>query len=239
MSIMIKAIYAKNKLRNYQYLLKAGQMVCIDPYDGEQVVGSLQEGEQIDILLNTHQHHDHIRGNQTILNQGAKLLEREEMVVQLNDKYSLKRLHTPGHTLDSDSLLLYENDVLKAIFGGDTLFVGGVGNCYNGGDASTLAQTLIQLDTILKHDTLIYPGHDYWESNSGFALENFRDDLNLVKAIEIKNRDPERGKTTWGAEKEHNPFLKALFEEDFRQKFFPDTSRVEAFCNMRKMRDNF
>ena len=231
---MIRVIFAKNKLRNYQYLLMSRVNICIDPYDGKQILDSLGRDEKIDILINTHQHFDHIRGNQDILDSGAELKDRSVDSIKLDDNFQLRRLHTPGHTDDSDSLLLFEKNQIKAIFGGDTLFVGGVGNCYNGGDAPTLAKTIQSFDNLLKEDTIIYPGHDYWKSNSSFALKHFSDDRQLVSAItdrELKNT------TTWEEEKRHNPFIKVLFDESFRQKFFPGIQPLEAFCKIREMRD--
>ena len=234
MKDMIRVIFAKNKLRNYQYLLMSRVNICIDPYDGEQILDSLGRNENIDILINTHQHFDHIRGNQLIIESGAQLKDRSSQSIEIDDQFVLKRVPTPGHTDDSDSFLLYKSNELVAIFGGDTIFVGGVGNCYNGGDAPTLAKTIQSFNELLDEKTIIYPGHDYWQANSSFALKHFSLDKDLVQAISNKEN---KEYTTWGEEKKHNPFVKVLFDESFRQKFFPGIHPREAFCKIREMRD--
>jgi rhodanese-related sulfurtransferase len=82
-------------------------------------------------------------------------------------KVSLKTLHTPGHTPESTCWLLLENDQEKAVFTGDTLFVGDVGrpDLLDGVIISkeeqvrNLYNSLNQKIKTLQNDVIVYPGH--------------------------------------------------------------------------------
>lgn len=227
----VESIFANNKLRNYQYIVFGERTLCIDPYEASQI---LMMGRKIDILVNTHQHGDHIRGNQGILDANLKCeLDKESILIDLGNGVSVERIKTPGHTMDSVSFLLKIQDEVKAIFLGDTIFQGGVGNCYNGGDPKVLAQTILDLNKTLSNETILYMGHDYRENNKAFASENFEEsDLN-----ELQKEDGIH--PTWIQEKSSNVFLRVLLDSEFREKYFPEKAPIEAFCELRKRRDQF
>jgi len=81
---------------------------------------------------------------------------------------NIKALHTPGHTLESTSFLLYDNQEKEhCIFTGDTLFIGDVGrpdlavksNLSKEDLAKMLYKSINEKILTLPDDLIIYPGH--------------------------------------------------------------------------------
>ena len=76
-------------------------------------------------------------------------------------------LHTPGHTMESTCYLLLDGDKPKAVFTGDTLFVGEVGrpdlavnpNMTSKDLAGFLYDSLHNVLMMLPDDVIVYPGH--------------------------------------------------------------------------------
>jgi glyoxylase-like metal-dependent hydrolase (beta-lactamase superfamily II)/rhodanese-related sulfurtransferase len=131
-------------------------------------------------IFETHFHADFISGhidlasqtNATIVfgplaepNYNA-LIAADNQVFELGD-CKLKILHTPGHTIESICILLYdENNIENSLFSGDTIFVGDVGrpDLLSGNlSKETLAEMMF--DSIknkilpINDNVLLYPGH--------------------------------------------------------------------------------
>ena len=71
--------------------------------------------------------------------------------------YSLRVIHTPGHT--PDSVLFYDEGQGFA-FSGDTVFQGARGNdTFPGGNGAQLLKSIRERVMTLPGDTLLYPGH--------------------------------------------------------------------------------
>lgn len=83
--------------------------------------------------------------------------EGDEIVLSTNPQFSLRVIHTPGHT--TDSVVYYsEND--RVLFSGDTIFKASIGNTrFPGGDYDTLVSSIIHKIFTLPEDTVIYSGH--------------------------------------------------------------------------------
>jgi len=74
--------------------------------------------------------------------------------------YSLKIIHTPGHSPGSICVYVDNN-----LFTGDSLFVGAAGRVdVPGGDFTTLIESLAAKIAVLPDETIIWPGHDYGET---------------------------------------------------------------------------
>ena len=74
--------------------------------------------------------------------------------------YSLKVIHTPGHTPGSICIYCDGN-----LFTGDSLFVGAAGRVdVPGGDFMTLMRSLEEKIATLPDETMVWPGHDYGDS---------------------------------------------------------------------------
>ena len=126
------------------------------------------KGLILDVLANTHGHHDHIAGNGKVLAEtGARLAAHPDDVpgadIPLTDgsvlqvgRLEVKVLHTPGHT--PGSVAFYVNG---AVITGDTLFVTRCGRAdLPGSDPAALYRSIGRLAQ-LPEETLVYPGHDY------------------------------------------------------------------------------
>jgi len=190
--MLVEQIAVNNSLRNYMYLIacpETREAVAIDPLAHELLLSKAQElGWSIRGVINTHEHHDHIGGNEPVVNAtGATLYAHEHATdkianvdvalragdaVQVGTSVELIALDTPGHTFCHTCLYFMGNDNHPpAIFSGDTLFNAGVGNCGNGGNPQTLYQTFAKQIFLLPDATQVYPGHDYIVNNLQFTLD--------------------------------------------------------------------
>lgn len=87
-------------------------------------------------IINTHHHHDHAGGNAELLKKydlpiiGGKDCNKVTKTPAHNSTFTIgegikvRALHTPCHTQDSICYLFEDGDD-RAVFTGDTLFIGG------------------------------------------------------------------------------------------------------------------
>jgi hydroxyacylglutathione hydrolase len=160
--------------------------VLVDTGTGENIeyiLRSLKDADynpdDLSMIVNTHNHYDHIGGNRyldlevAMHQEDAKALElgddrataaimfgeslgkmKVDLKLQEGDKiHDFMVLHTPGHT--SGGICLYDG---KTLISGDTVFAdGGFGRTDIGGDMNQMAESLKRLKG-LKVDYLL-PGH--------------------------------------------------------------------------------
>ena len=167
------------RMENYVYLVgDAATKDCavVDPsWDIPAVFKELEtEGLKLGAVLLTHHHFDHTDGLPELLEKapvpvyvnkndapfikaaGAHLRPVEDGQKLKLGGLELTFLHTPGHTAGSQCVLAD-----KALFTGDTLFIGGCGRVdLPDSSASDLYATLKKLE-LLPDDLIIYPGHNY------------------------------------------------------------------------------
>ena len=132
-------------LAHYAYAIlseKSGEMVLIDPARNPQPYYeyAAQHNAKIVGVIETHPHADFVSSHLEIHEKtGATLYAHsllgadyphktfdEGEVLEFGD-IRLKSLHTPGHSPDSISIVLEHEGKDKAVFTGDTLFIGDVG----------------------------------------------------------------------------------------------------------------
>ena len=141
--------------------------------------------EDIDIIVNTHCHFDHVGGNYLLPNAkvaihklDAKYLKdennplsslkhdipirRRDVDIELEEGSTLndfKVIHTPGHTPGGISLWDGENLIC-----GDTIFPNGsFGRTDIGGNVEDLKKSIEKLSKLdVKY---LFPGHDFWVNN--------------------------------------------------------------------------
>ncbi|GAB5551631.1 MAG: MBL fold metallo-hydrolase [Saprospiraceae bacterium] len=139
----IEQIYTGCLAEAAYYIESNGQAVIIDPLrETQPYLDKLKaENATLKYIFETHFHADFVSGHLDLAKAtGAtivygpnaktafeKMEAKDGQILQLGE-LSFKVLHTPGHTPESTTyLLLDENGKEKAIFTGDTLFIGDVG----------------------------------------------------------------------------------------------------------------
>jgi len=245
---------------NYSYLLideKAAVAAAVDPVEPEKVLAAAKkENVKVEAILTTHHHWDHASGNKKMLEliPGLPVYGGDERIDALNKfvkqddtisvgSLQLKVHFTPCHTTGH---VLYEvTGSEKALFTGDTLFVGGCGKFFEG-NPQQMHHALVEVVRSLPDETKIYPGHEYTQSNLKFALSIEPENKALQeKAAWVKERRDAREPTvpsTIGEEKATNPFMRCV-EQNVAQavglfqngKFDP----VEVMGELRKRKNNF
>lgn len=145
---MILQQYYLDCLSHASYLIgdeSTGRAVVVDPQRdvAEYVADAKSLGLKIELVIETHFHADFLSGHLELAKAtGAKIVyssvaetEFESTGVADGQRYSLGEvtlefLHTPGHTPESLSVVVYEHpddQVPYGVMTGDTLFIGDVG----------------------------------------------------------------------------------------------------------------
>ncbi|ESU13352.1 hypothetical protein FGSG_13072 [Fusarium graminearum PH-1] len=139
---------------------------------------------------------------------------------------TFKGVHTPCHTQDSICFFAQDgND--KAVFTGDTLFIGGCGRFFEG-DAKEMHKALNERLAALPDDTVVYPGHEYTKANVQFAASiSQREAVQSLHSF-AENNKVTTGKFTIGDEKD--PEI---------QKQTGETEPVAVMAKLREMKNNF
>lgn len=165
------------------YIESEGEVAIIDPLrETEPYLKMADEnGAKIKYIFETHFHADFVSGHVDLANEtGAKIVfgptattafeshiatDGEEFKI---GKLTIKVLHTPGHTLESSTYLLFdENGKEHCIFSGDTLFIGDVGrpdlavksDLTKEDLAAMLYDSLREKIMTLPDDVIVYPAH--------------------------------------------------------------------------------
>lgn len=139
----VEQIYTKCLAEATYYITSNGEAAIIDPLrETEPYLERIErDGVKLKYIFETHYHADFVSGHIDLAKKtGAQIVygplanpvfdaieavDNQEFVI---GDLKLRVLHTPGHTPESSTfLLLDENDEERAIFTGDTLFLGDVG----------------------------------------------------------------------------------------------------------------
>lgn len=240
--------------------------MAIDPLDWQACLALARErGWDITTILNTHEHGDHIGGNEGLrAATGAKVLAHSGAgkhipgldiglaagtSLRIGHTVEARVLDTPGHTQSHICLLLQSasTSAPSALICGDTLFNAGAGNCHNGGDPSLLYDSFVNQLARLPNSTLVYPGHDYLLRNLAFTLD--REPSNTTAAelgMALKGLDGATAPVfTLGDEKQHNVFFRlrepAIIER-LRERFpelSADPDARSVFLKLRELRNQW
>lgn len=165
------------------YIESEGEAVIIDPLRETQPYIDLakKDGAKIKYILETHFHADFVSGHIDLAKKtGATIvfgpnanpnyeahIAKDGEILEVG-KLKIKVLHTPGHTMESSTyLLLDENGKEHSIYTGDTLFIGDVGrpdlaiktDLTQEDLAKHLFHSLRSKILTLPDDVIVYPGH--------------------------------------------------------------------------------
>ena len=180
----IEQIYTGCLAQGAYYITSNGEAAIIDPLrETEPYMERLEkDGVKLKYIFETHFHADFVSGHLDLSKKtGAAIVygpnanpEFEFISAKDNQEFAIgnikiKALHTPGHTMESTTyLLIDENGKDHAIFSGDTLFIGDVGRPDLAQKAAHMTQD--ELAAILFHslrdkvmtladDVIVYPAH--------------------------------------------------------------------------------
>ena len=180
----IEQIYTGCLSQGAYYIESNGEAAIIDPL--REVAPYIEKAKKnnasIKYIFETHFHADFVSGHLTLAKEtGATivygpqattgfdaLIAKDQQEFKIG-AISLTVLHTPGHTMESTTYLLRdENEKDIAIFSGDTLFLGDVGRpdlAQKAADftqedlAGILYESLRKKIMPLADDVLVYPAH--------------------------------------------------------------------------------
>jgi glyoxylase-like metal-dependent hydrolase (beta-lactamase superfamily II)/rhodanese-related sulfurtransferase len=180
----IEQIYTGCLAQGAYYIESKGEVAIIDPL--REVKPYLNRAKQnhakIKYIFETHFHADFVSGHLTLAKEtGAPIvfgpnakpsfdaiIAEDEQEFKLGD-VTIIALHTPGHTMESTTYLLRDNNGKDhAIFSGDTLFLGDVGRpdlaqkmgvLTEQDLAGFLYDSLREKIMPLNDDLLVYPAH--------------------------------------------------------------------------------
>jgi len=180
----VEQIYTGCLAHGAYYIESEGEVAIIDPLREVQpyIEKAAKENAKIKYIFETHFHADFVSGHLTLSEAtGAPIIfgptaqpSFKAIVARDNETFKLgnitiKVLHTPGHTMESSTFLLIdENGKEHSIFSGDTLFLGDVGrpdlaqkaaHMTQEELAATLYKSLRERIMTLPDDVIVYPGH--------------------------------------------------------------------------------
>ena len=85
--VIVKQIWTGNNYRNFNYLVacsETGEALAVDPLDSDKCLKAAKdEGWDITQILNTHEHHDHIGGNDAVVAQTGAACGRSPFAVRV------------------------------------------------------------------------------------------------------------------------------------------------------------
>jgi hydroxyacylglutathione hydrolase len=181
----IEQIYTGCLAQGAYYIESNGEAAIIDPLrEVEPYIRKADaEGAKIKYVLETHFHADFVSGHIDLARKtGAAIVygpnaapafeihSAKDGEILLLGNIQIKVLHTPGHTMESTCyLLIDESGKEKALFSGDTLFIGDVGRP----DLAQKVKAELTEDVLAGHlydslrnkimpladDIIVYPAH--------------------------------------------------------------------------------
>ncbi|WP_394018219.1 MBL fold metallo-hydrolase [Anaerococcus cruorum] len=189
-------------MTNLYVVSENGHGFIIDAVEKSDLVTDYikNNGIQIDFILQTHTHFDHVLGLEYYKNlYNVDVYASSEAIDIANDKnynlaydyddlyvpidrylnddeiitnFNIKAIKTPGHSLDSISYI-----VGNVLFSGDTLFKLSIGRTdFPGGDYDTIINSINEKYRVLDSNMEVYPGHgekttlDYEFNNNPFLM---------------------------------------------------------------------
>lgn len=203
----VEQIYTGCLAEAAYYIESNGEAAIVDPLreTGPYIEKAKERGAKIKYVLETHFHADFVSGHLDLARKtGAKIvfgpnaapnyeayIAKDGESLPLGD-IQIKVLHTPGHTMESSTYLLVdENGEEQAIFTGDTLFIGDVGrpdlaiktDLTREDLAGHLFDSLRNKIMPLADNVIVYPGHGAGSACGKMMSEETTDTLGNQKRL--------------------------------------------------------
>lgn len=245
---------------NYIFLLHDRQKniaAVVDPAVAEPVIEQLQQLKaKLVAIFNTHHHHDHVGGNQQLIERfdkvivyggvedrgripGQQVFLKEGDRVNFGDRTGVV-FFVPGHTRAHIAYYFPATATESGeLFCGDTLFAGGCGRLFEGTPTQML-ESLSKLQA-LPDDTRVWCAHEYTLNNLKFALtvDSNNPDLKtrFADVQAARSRHEATIPANLGLEKRTNPFLR--WQQPALQAAVNSSEQVQTFARLRGMKDRF
>ncbi|MGD9532471.1 MAG: MBL fold metallo-hydrolase [Candidatus Nitrosocosmicus sp.] len=186
-------------MQNFTYIMideENQSAIVIDPsWDLDTITNFMKENSLKNrFIINTHSHFDHVVGNDFVSKDtGAKVMQHTSSPlpkdVELHDgdlipfgKFTIKVVHTPGHSKDSICLVVDNEFIIT----GDTIFVGSCGRLdLPGGSAEEMYDSIYGKLINMKGELKVLPGHHYGSSKTSTLQKEI--DTNIV--FKFKDKD--------------------------------------------------
>ncbi|WP_188051579.1 rhodanese-like domain-containing protein [Flavobacterium sp. GP15] len=207
--MQIEQIYTGCLAQGAYYITSNGEALIIDPLrETKPYLDRLErDGVKLKYIFETHFHADFVSGHVDLSKEtGAPIVygpnaKCEFECISAKDgqefeigNIKIKVLHTPGHTMESSTyLLIDENGKDHAIFSGDTLFIGDVGRPDLAQKAASMTQeqlagilfqSLRNKIMTLADDVIVYPAHG---AGSACGKNMSKETVSTIGEQKIKN----------------------------------------------------
>jgi glyoxylase-like metal-dependent hydrolase (beta-lactamase superfamily II)/rhodanese-related sulfurtransferase len=213
----VEQIYTGCLAQGAYYITSEGEAAIIDPLrEVQPYLDRLkQDNVKLKYIFETHFHADFVSGHVDLSRKtGAPIVygpnaacefecisAKDGQIFEIG-KVKIKVLHTPGHTLESTTyLLIDENGKDHAIFTGDTLFLGDVGRPDLAQKAAHMTQeelagmlyeSLMNKIMPLADDVIVYPAHGAGSACGKNMMKETVDTLGNQKKINYALNQPDK-----------------------------------------------
>lgn len=213
----VEQIYTGCLAQGAYYITSEGEAAIIDPLrEVQPYLDRLkQDNVKLKYIFETHFHADFVSGHVDLSRKtGAPIVygpnaacefecisAKDGQIFEIG-KVKIKVLHTPGHTLESTTyLLIDENGKDHAIFSGDTLFLGDVGRPDLAQKAAHMTQeelagmlyeSLMNKIMPLADDVIVYPAHGAGSACGKNMMKETVDTLGNQKKINYALNQPDK-----------------------------------------------
>ena len=213
----IEQIYTGCLAQGTYYITSNGEAAIIDPLrETAPYMARLQKDNvQLKYIFETHFHADFVSGHVDLGKKtGATIIFGPNATCGFDciaakdgdefklGKATIKVLHTPGHTMESTTFLLKdENGKDHCIFSGDTLFLGDVGrpdlaqkaaNMTQEDLAGLLYESLMTKIMPLADDVIVYPAHGAGSACGKNMMKETVDTLGNQKKVNYALNQPNK-----------------------------------------------
>ncbi|HUH73172.1 MAG TPA: MBL fold metallo-hydrolase [Chitinophagales bacterium] len=213
----VEQIYTGCLAQGAYYITSNGEAAIIDPLreTAPYLERLSKDGVKLKYIFETHFHADFVSGHVDLSKEtGASIIfgptakpSFETIIAEDNQVFELgnvkfKVLHTPGHTMESITILLIdENGKIDSMFSGDTLFLGDVGRPDLAQKAASMTQeelagllydSLYNKILPLADDITVYPAHGAGSACGKNMMKETVDTLGNQKKVNYALNQPSR-----------------------------------------------